>query len=272
MGEFPQGEAPGATEPGGGSGTEQTTADASGNTEAGGNEPGWGDSAGAGSEELPDLLDDQSMEEVLAAMEAAMGEGAQSGGQPPGGGQGEGAQGGGQPPGDGQGAGASASGNSRAGAGRTGTGSGIDGPLTPAEQVAVLDAQLERGTGVFDAMILEEQAEQRSEARERAATNPPPESASQGGGTAGDGGGMADAGEYGGGGGYSTGGGMGGASQGGGTMPTNTAKYPPPADIPNGTDDDVVARQLREAAMREPDPAVREKLWDEYRKYKGIAE
>ena len=36
------------------------------------------------------------------------------------------------------------------------------------------------------------------------------------------------------------------------------------------SDDDVVARQLREAAMREPDPAIREKLWDEYRKYKGI--
>ena len=43
-------------------------------------------------------------------------------------------------------------------------------------------------------------------------------------------------------------------------------------DEPDGNDDDVVARQLREAAMREPDPAVREKLWDEYRKYKGIAE
>ena len=41
---------------------------------------------------------------------------------------------------------------------------------------------------------------------------------------------------------------------------------------PNGNDDDVVARQLREAAMREPDPAIREKLWAEYRKYKGIAE
>jgi hypothetical protein len=32
----------------------------------------------------------------------------------------------------------------------------------------------------------------------------------------------------------------------------------------------VVARQLREAAMREADPEVREKLWNEYRKYKGI--
>ena len=38
----------------------------------------------------------------------------------------------------------------------------------------------------------------------------------------------------------------------------------------SGDDDDVVARQLREAAMREPDPQLREKLWDEYRKYKGI--
>ena len=75
-------------------------------------------------------------------------------------------------------------------------------------------------------------------------------------------------------GGYSTGGGVGGAAGGGGGagIPQNTAKYPPPADIPDGNDDDVVARQLREAAMREPDPAVREKLWDEYRKYKGIAE
>jgi len=23
--------------------------------------------------------------------------------------------------------------------------------------------------------------------------------------------------------------------------------------------------------MREPDPAIREKLWDEYRKYKGVS-
>lgn len=41
-----------------------------------------------------------------------------------------------------------------------------------------------------------------------------------------------------------------------------------PADIPDGSDDDVVARQIREAAQRETDPELREKLWDEYRKYK----
>lgn len=47
------------------------------------------------------------------------------------------------------------------------------------------------------------------------------------------------------------------------TAATNT----PPPDIPDGSDDDVVARQIREAAMKEKDPELREKLWDEYRKY-----
>jgi len=41
-----------------------------------------------------------------------------------------------------------------------------------------------------------------------------------------------------------------------------------PTDIPDGSDDDVVARQIREAAMAETDPELREKLWEEYRKYK----
>src|SRR5690606_18389114 len=48
------------------------------------------------------------------------------------------------------------------------------------------------------------------------------------------------------------------------------ARYPVPGDIPSGNDDDVVARQLREAAMSEPDPDLREKLWDEYRSYTGL--
>ena len=41
-----------------------------------------------------------------------------------------------------------------------------------------------------------------------------------------------------------------------------------PADIPDGKDDDIVARQLREAAMKETDPELRERLWEEYRQYK----
>ncbi len=41
-----------------------------------------------------------------------------------------------------------------------------------------------------------------------------------------------------------------------------------PEDLASTEGDDVIARQLREAAMKEPDPELREKLWDEYRKYK----
>lgn len=48
---------------------------------------------------------------------------------------------------------------------------------------------------------------------------------------------------------------------------TNSATVVP-ADVPTGDDDDVVARQIREAAMRESDPELRERLWEEYRKYK----
>ena len=48
--------------------------------------------------------------------------------------------------------------------------------------------------------------------------------------------------------------------------------FPPPEDIPSGRDDDVVARQLREAAMTEPDPELREALWEEYRNYTGIGD
>ena len=41
------------------------------------------------------------------------------------------------------------------------------------------------------------------------------------------------------------------------------------ADIPDARDDDVIARQLREAAMAETDPKLRESLWEELRVYKG---
>jgi hypothetical protein len=48
----------------------------------------------------------------------------------------------------------------------------------------------------------------------------------------------------------------------------DTEKTQLPEDVADAKDDDVVARQLREAAMAEPDPVLREKLWDEYRRYK----
>ena len=44
---------------------------------------------------------------------------------------------------------------------------------------------------------------------------------------------------------------------------------PLPPDQPDARDDDVVARQLREAAMAETDPELREQLWEEYRRYKS---
>jgi len=59
---------------------------------------------------------------------------------------------------------------------------------------------------------------------------------------------------------------------GGGPGAEDEETFAPPEDIPSGRDDDIVARQLREAAMREPDPVLREALWDEYRRYTGLSE
>lgn len=50
--------------------------------------------------------------------------------------------------------------------------------------------------------------------------------------------------------------------------PGDQARIPPPDDVGDGQDDDIVARQLREAAEAETDPELREKLWEEYRAYK----
>jgi hypothetical protein len=139
---------------------------------------------------------------------------------------------------------------------------GEEGPLTAAEQVAILDRQLEESTRDFDGVIYDEEQRQREAARERAAQTAQTASSEVD---------PTEAEER------AISGVMATASNGGitgprGAPPTNGVKYTPPPDIPNGNDDDVVARQLREAAMREPDPAIREKLWAEYRKYTGIAE
>lgn len=48
-----------------------------------------------------------------------------------------------------------------------------------------------------------------------------------------------------------------GGASGSGAMPSIESGY-----------DDIVARQLREAAEKETDPELKEKLWEEYRKYK----
>jgi len=41
--------------------------------------------------------------------------------------------------------------------------------------------------------------------------------------------------------------------------------------VPNGKDDDTIARQIREAAEKETDPELKEKLWREYVEYKKNA-
>ena len=48
------------------------------------------------------------------------------------------------------------------------------------------------------------------------------------------------------------------------------AGYRPPPDVGSGSDDDTLAAQLRELAMKETDPVLRERYWEEYRKHKGI--
>lgn len=146
---------------------------------------------------------------------------------------------------------------------------GSEGTLTRAEQVAILDRQLEQSTSEFDGIIMDAQMEQRDRDRQRESEQQASAAAAAGGGYEGAGSGNSPYRENGGMGGGSVGGGMGGVSR-STQAPQNPAKFEPPEDIPSGSDDDVVARQLREAAMREPDPEVRERLWNEYRKYKGL--
>ena len=150
---------------------------------------------------------------------------------------------------------------------------------TPEEQIAAMDATLASGLSEFDEMLLKEQQSIDAKARRSGTAG---QGGSEGGagddrrdkGQSGDYDSRAaadaaevewdkveDAGEYGGR--EPPGAAAGGArEQGPGT---------PRSDIPDGRDDDVVARQLREAAEKEKDPRLKEKLWDEYRRYKASA-
>jgi len=44
-----------------------------------------------------------------------------------------------------------------------------------------------------------------------------------------------------------------------------------PDDIPKVDNDSILEAQIRQAAMDETDPAIKAKLWNEYRKYKGLS-
>ena len=58
------------------------------------------------------------------------------------------------------------------------------------------------------------------------------------------------------------------------TGPTNDTTTPPngklPEDIPSVANDDIIAKQIRQAAIEETDPVVKAELWNEYRRYKNL--
>ncbi len=148
------------------------------------------------------------------------------------------------------------------------------GEQTSSEKTADLDAELFSGISEFDEMLLREQE------RIKSATPHAGDGEGSGGGS-GDGDGDGDSGEYEGEGASGEAGegdgqvatGEGdstdydGSAGSGSTQPAGKGQPPPPG-TPDGSDDDVVARQLREAAEKETDPVLKKKLWEEYRKYK----
>ena len=148
------------------------------------------------------------------------------------------------------------------------------GVQTAGERTAALDEELARSLAEFDGELLKEQEilekERREEAQAAAA-----EEAAYG----------AESGGYSGGGEYADseiaeaeGGDLGGAEESevaeqegeeGGGSAGGGGGGRVPSDVGDGSDDDIIARQLREAAMAEDDPELREKLWEEYREYKS---
>ncbi|MEA2079449.1 MAG: hypothetical protein U9P00_06245 [Pseudomonadota bacterium] len=149
---------------------------------------------------------------------------------------------------------------------------------TRAERTATMDAELNAGLGEFDEMLLREQERVKAAAPRAQGSDGAGGGSGQGGGqgagdTGAEGGQRGDAGESGdvtGTGDPSARGAVGdqppsGATGGGGTR---TGARGQPAGIPDGSDDDLVARQMREAAEKETNPELKKRLWEEYRKYK----
>jgi len=149
-----------------------------------------------------------------------------------------------------------------------------DGSQTYGEIRVTLDQTLANSLREYDEKLLREQEDvldHQLEAEERSAEREEETDSGSGGG-----GGFETAG-----GAYSSGGNGGGPLPGAGELPggggggggpgpagPGEALGGIPPGMPDGRDDDIVARQLREAAMTEKDPELREKLWAEYRKYK----
>lgn len=57
---------------------------------------------------------------------------------------------------------------------------------------------------------------------------------------------------------------------GGGSQKADMSNGKMPEDIPPADNDSVLEAQIRQAAINETDPIIKAKLWNEYRKYKGL--
>ena len=142
-------------------------------------------------------------------------------------------------------------------------------PQSADERVRSLEASLGESLGVFDEMLLREHEElARRRASSASSSAGSSASAADSAASASSGGwlppeGTGDGTET-----EAARGGLARAGSGAGSPLPGVADRTPP-DVADGRDDDVVARQLREAAQSEPDPALRERLWDEYRRYKA---
>jgi hypothetical protein len=163
--------------------------------------------------------------------------------------------------------------------GGIGGGMGCDGdqagdvgqfPGGDAERAEQLGKELDESVGDFDEVLMEEQREIETVGRNTEGFD---------GGAGGGSGGKVSLGEQSAGamsGGGSSGGGGGGGGGGSGTndplagMSSDEIAKRTPDDIEVIMDDDIVAKQLREAALAEEDPELRDRLWEEYRKYKGM--
>ena len=146
-------------------------------------------------------------------------------------------------------------------------------PGGDAERAEELGEELDKSVGDFDEVLMEEQREIETVGRNTEGYDT--------GGTGGGGsGGRVSLGEQAAGamtqgGGSSGGGGGGGGGAAGRSDPLDGMSdeqiaQRTPDDIEVMMDDDIVAKQLREAALSEEDPELRERLWEEYRKYKGM--
>lgn len=132
-----------------------------------------------------------------------------------------------------------------------------------ADKVGALNSELERKLREFDELMKRAQAEADRERAAAASGGRPGPGAASGGGLEP----LPD--EF----------GSGGSSgrTGSGASPDLSGEVsagirprgPAAGRLPSGEDDDIVARQLREAAEQETDPVLKRKLWDEYRNYKA---